>query len=109
MNDLQLQTENGDLKELSGILGSSLLADLRFKQGSDDNIEWLMLYEKHPFSPVTPPRLIYAKVNILTPLGRALVELNQAEIAQKCNIYSSNTGLFIRALTFAMSAWDNRQ
>ncbi len=108
MDELIIQETLESLGPANGI-GSSLLSDLRCKHGADDNIEWFMLYEKHPISPTIPPRLLYIKVNILTPLGRRLVALNQGEIARKCNVYSSDTGRFQRALSFAMAIWDNNQ
>lgn len=87
-------------------IDSSLLSDLNFLSGSDENLEWLFVYHKHPFAHTIASRLIYARFNILTQKGRELAENGQDEILRKCNVYSCETAWFSAAFAYAMRRWD---
>ena len=86
----------------------SLWGDLRAETGNGSGIEWLLLYEDDPLSPMHSTRLIYVKVVILTQTGREAAENSQTDILSKCELRSFETAVFTRALALAMTDWDSK-
>ena len=98
---------NAITKTAVDLPAGSLWRDLRAETGSNNGVEWLLLYENDPTAILKPYAcLLYVKVIILTQEGRKYAESGQSEILHKCNLRQFETAWFCRALAIAMTEWD---